>query len=102
MSKVLNTVPNAEVIWENFGLALLKIDDNAVLKNFKGDIASRCKALLDYWEKVRMEEGWEQIIAALREEDDLKALAGKLDQKLQGLKQDQAQASNKAQSGQGN
>ena len=40
-----------------------------------------------------MEEGWEQIIAALREEDDLKALAGKLDQ---------AQASNKPQSGQGN
>ena len=87
ISSILNVVPNSEVIWENFGLALLKIDENTVLTNFVGNFANRCRALLDYWRKVYREEGWDQVIIALNKQAELKALATKLEEDLKSLMQ---------------
>ena len=86
ISKILYIVPDPDVLWENFGMALLNTDDNNVLAKFKGDYADRCKKLLDYWKTVR-EGVWDQVISALEKQDELKVLAKKLDEDLKSLKQ---------------
>ena len=98
-------MPDLDVLWENFGMALLYTDDNNVLAKFKGGYADRCKKLLDYWRKVH-KGGWDQVISALEKQDEFKILAKKLDEDLKSLKQQNPQqlpqASNESQLGKGN
>ena len=86
IGKILNVVPNGDVVLDTFGLMLLKTKQNTVLASYKGEYASRCKGLLDYWSNVTG-EGWNDVVMALKEVDELKGLATRLDKELKRLKQ---------------
>ena len=86
IGKILNVVPDADLIWESFGLTLLKTTDNTRLVTYRGDYAPRCRGLLDYWRKAK-NEGWNDVIAALKGQDDLKGLATRLDGEFKRLKE---------------